>query len=40
MKGEVMEARKTPEFIPGLRLSELFHNETVSPILAVNFPKI
>lgn len=35
-----MKARKTPEFIPGLRLSELFYSEAVSPIMASNFPTV
>ncbi len=35
-----MKARKTPEFIPGLKLSELFYSEAVSPILASNLPTL
>src|SRR2546425_5544692 len=33
-----MNPRKTLEFIPGLKLSEMFYREVVSPILASNFP--
>ncbi len=29
-----------PDFIPGLKLSELFYHEAVSPILASNFPAV
>lgn len=35
-----MKTGKTLEFIPGLKLSELFHSEAVSPILASNFPAV
>ncbi len=35
-----MKARKTPEFIPGLKLSELFFSESISPIMSSNFPKV
>jgi Domain of unknown function (DUF4037) len=35
-----MKVRSLPEFIPGLRLSELFYREAISPILESNFPKV
>src|SRR6266849_6942982 len=35
-----MKARKAPEFITGLKLSELFYRDAVGPILASNFPKM
>lgn len=35
-----MNSHKTPEFIPGLKLSEMFYREVVNPILASNFPAV
>ncbi len=35
-----MKVRSPPDFIPGIRLSELFYREAVSPILESNFPKV
>jgi hypothetical protein len=35
-----MNDRKRSGFVPGLKLSELFYREAVSPILASNFPTV
>ncbi len=40
MRGGRMTPSKIPEFIAGLKLSELFYSEAVSPILASNFPTV
>jgi Domain of unknown function (DUF4037) len=38
VRDTIKKARKTPRFIPGLRLSERFYGEAVRPILTSNFP--